>query len=87
MGSIEGVSIRWSDYYTGPSLNKTKRNVPQSNITLPNKSNVVTVTVNLYEEKKNICGEAPVLLPVLPTRRHISARITAYGLVLLKKKK
>ena len=42
-----------SDDCTGPSLNLINRNVPQSNVTEPNKSNVVTVTVfgNLYEEK------------------------------------
>ena len=42
-----------SDDCTGPSLNLINRNVPQSNVTEPNKSNVVTVPVfgNLYEEK------------------------------------
>ena len=51
---IKGVSIRQSDNCTGPSLNLIKRNVPQSNVTEPNNSNVVTVTVfgNLGEEKK-----------------------------------
>ena len=50
---IHGVSIRRSDNYTGPSLKSIKRNVSQSNVTWPNKSDVATVTVfgNLYEEK------------------------------------
>ena len=56
--------------YTGSSLNLIQRNVPQSNVTGPNKSNVVTVTflINLYEEKNSadIRGEGSVLLPVLP---------------------
>ena len=55
-----------------------KRDDPQSNVTGPNNTNVVTVTIfgNLYEEKNTavICGEAPVTLHVLPTLRHISAR-------------
>ena len=69
------------DNYTGPSRNKIKRNVPQRNVTWPNKSNVMTVTVfgNLYEEKDttDIRGEASVLPPVLLTLCHISARKTA----------
>ena len=80
-----GVSAWQSDNCTGPSLNSIKRNVPQSNITWPIKSNIVTATVfgNLYEEKNRTdrCGEVSVLLsvlpPVLPTLRHISARKTA----------
>ena len=82
---IEGVSIVQSDNYTGPSLNLSKRNVPQSSIEEPNKSNAVTVTVfgNSCEAKHTaaVHGEAsvlpPVLPPVLPSPRHISARKTA----------
>ena len=71
---IEGVFIEQSNNYTGPSLNKIKRNVPQSNTTGPNNRNVVTVTVfgNLYKEKNT--AAVAVLLPVLPTPRHISAQ-------------
>ena len=69
---IRGVSIGWSVNYMGPSLNLIQRNVPQSNVTWPNKSNVVTVTVfgNVYEEKytADIRGVASVLPPVLPTQ-------------------
>ena len=54
---IEGVSIGQSDNYTLThySRNLIKRNVPQSNVTWSNKSNVVTVIVfgNLYEAKKS----------------------------------
>ena len=37
-----GVSIRQSSNCTGPSLNLIQRNVPQSNVTGPNKSKVAT---------------------------------------------
>ena len=52
--AFKGVTVGQSDNCTGPSLTYIKINVPQSNITWPNKSNIVTVTVfgNLYEEKK-----------------------------------
>ena len=74
---IEGVSVWQSDNYTGPSPNKIERNVPQSNTAWPNNSTVVTVTVfgNLYEGKNTaaVHGEVSVLLPVLPTLRHIPA--------------
>ena len=52
---LEGMSIRRSVNYTGPSLNLIQRNVPQNNVTGSNKSNIVTVTVfgNLYEENKD----------------------------------
>ena len=51
----------------------------QFNVTWPNKSNIVTVVGNFYEEKNTavVGGAASVLLPVLPTLRHISARKTA----------
>ena len=79
------VSVWQSDNCTGPSLNLIKRNFPQSNVTCPNNSNVVTVFnfVSLYEEKNTtaVGGEASILLSVLPivlpTHRHISARKTA----------
>ena len=53
-----------------------RRNVPQSNITWPNKRNVVIVTVfgNLYEENNK---RESVLPHVLPTLRHISGQKTA----------
>ena len=35
--------------YTGPSLNLIQRNVPQSNVTWSNNSNVVTVTVTVWQ--------------------------------------
>ena len=67
---LECMSIGQSDNCTGPSLNYIKTNVPQSNFTWRNKSNLVTVTVfgKLYKEKNttDICGEASVLLSVLP---------------------
>ena len=49
-----GMLIVQSDNDTGPSLNLIKRNFPQSSITWPNNSNVVTVTVfgSLYEGGK-----------------------------------
>ena len=40
---IEGASIGESDNCTGPLFNLIERNFPQSNVTWPNKSNVVTV--------------------------------------------
>ena len=50
-----------SDNLTVPPLKKIQGNVPQSNVTGPNNSNVVSVHVsgNLYEEKKVAvkCGE------------------------------
>ena len=51
MSCIKGVSVWQSDNYTGPSPNKIK--CPKCNVTGPNNSNVVTVTVfgNLYEGK------------------------------------
>lgn len=47
------VSVWWCGNYICPSLNKIKRKVPQSNVTGPNISNVVTGSVffNLYKEK------------------------------------
>ena len=42
---LEGVSIVQSDNCTGPSLNLIQRHVPQSSVTGPNDSNVVTGTV------------------------------------------
>ena len=63
-----GVSTGQSDNYTGPLLNLIQRNLPQSNVTWPNKSNLVTVTVfgNLYEEINTVAvpGGASVLLSV-----------------------
>ena len=39
---------------------------------------MVTVAVNQYEEKNTtVCGEASVLLPVLPILNRISAQKTA----------
>ena len=74
--AFKGVTVGQSDNCTGPSLTYIKINVPQSNITWPNKSNIVTVTVfgNLYEEENaaDRCGEASVLPPVIPSLRHIS---------------
>ena len=76
-----GVTIGPSVNYTGPSLKLIQINVFQSTVTWPNKRNVVTVTVfgNLNEEKNtaDIREEASVLLPVIPTLHHISARKTA----------
>ena len=43
-----GESVWQSDNYTGPSLNYILRNVPQSNITEPNNSNVFG---NLWEKQ------------------------------------
>ena len=60
-------------------INLIERNIPQSNVTEPNKGNVLTVTVFGNEEKNlaAVCGEASVLLsvlpPVLPTPQHIFA--------------
>ena len=78
LGARSGdVSVVQTDNW----LNLIKRNFPQSSITGPNNSNVLTVTVfgNLYEEKNtaDISGEAPVLPPVLLTICHISAWKTA----------
>ena len=54
-GTDTPLEVVQSDNCTGPSLNLIKRNFPQSNVTWPNKGNVVTVTVfdNLYEKKGN----------------------------------
>ena len=38
--------------YAGPSLNLIQRNIPQSNVTWPNKSNVATVTILALMTKK-----------------------------------
>ena len=68
-----GVLIGQFDNYTGPFNSLNKENVPQSNVTRPDKSNVVTVTVfgNLYEEQNtaDIPGEVSVQVAL----RHISA--------------
>ena len=67
-----GVSVVQTDNW----LNLIKTHVPESNVTWPNNSNVVSVTVfgNLYEKNTtDISGEASVLQPVLPTIHHISA--------------
>ena len=66
---IEGVSVWQFGNYTGPSFNLIKRNVPQSNITWPNNSKVVTVAVfgNWYEET-NIT----VFVTFLPEKQHLS---------------
>ena len=57
--------------YTGPSLNLIQRNVPQSNLTWPNKSNTVTVTIfgSLYKKKNaaDIGIRPPVYSPTCPT--------------------
>ena len=68
------VSIWWysqSDNITGPSFNRTKRNVPQSNVTGPNNSNVVAVRKWIPQLNT---GEVSVILSVLPTAHHISAQ-------------
>ena len=45
-----------------------QRNVPQSNVTGPNKSNVVTVFGNLYEESKyHSCAWSSACPPACPT--------------------
>ena len=60
----------------GESFTLIQRNFPQSNLTWPNKSNVVTVFDSFYEGKNTtaVRGEASVLPPVLPTLCHTSAR-------------
>ena len=65
-----GLLIWQSDTCTSPSINLIKRNFPQSNVTWPNKSNIVTVTFfgNLYEEKEfHSCTRRSVGPPNRPT--------------------
>ena len=85
-GSIRGAEqgrVSWcsqSDTLTNRSLNNLKRNDPQSNISGPNNSSVVTGSVfgSLYEEKNTtvIHGEVSVTPSVLLTLCHISAQKT-----------
>ena len=93
---MEGMSIGWSVNCTGPSFNLIKRNVPQSTITEANDGKIVTVTVavfgNLYEEKNTaaVCGEASVLLSVLPEKQRLSpaknAETLTHQVFVMKKK-
>ena len=64
------VSVGRSDNCTGPSLNLIKRNFPQSNVTWPDKSNVVTVFG--IKNTTAVRRDASFLPPVLPILLHIS---------------
>ena len=64
MSQLYGGRVIQSDDCTGPSLNLINRTVPQSNVTEPNKSNVVTVTVF-----GNLCVEKDTTDRVCPSSR------------------
>ena len=77
------VWIWWcsqSDNYTGPSLNKIKRNVPQSKVTGPNNSNMLTCSVwpfiwgTKYSSLKCLfaCLSYQLLITFLPKKQHPS---------------
>ena len=95
-----GGGVVQSDDRTGPSLNLINRNVPQSNVTEPNKSNVVTVTVfgNLYEEKDTTdiaeCVRPPacrlsyrLLATFLPEKQRLSPAKNFYSPSVCDEKK
>ena len=68
---IEGVSIGWSVNCTGPSLNLIQRNVPQSNVTCPNKINVVIVFGNILGKKYRRYMWSSACPPACPTYRFV----------------